>query len=79
MRKTESSNNNEMQFEAALARLEELVRRLEEGSTTLDESLSTFEEGIGLVRLCTERLRDAEQRVKVLVETESGYNEQDMA
>ena len=74
-----SNKNNEMQFEVALARLEELVRGLEDGSATLDESLSAFEEGIGLVRLCTERLRDAEQRVKVLVEKESGYDEQDMA
>ena len=79
MSKTEQSKNDNMQFEAALARLEELVRALEDGSATLDESLSAFEEGIGLVRLCTERLRDAEQRVKVLVEKESGYDEQDMA
>ena len=77
MNKTDRSENQEMQFEAALARLEELVRGLEEGSATLDESLSAFEEGIGLVRLCTERLRDAEQRVKVLIENESGFEEQD--
>ncbi|MBO7171021.1 MAG: exodeoxyribonuclease VII small subunit [Clostridia bacterium] len=77
MSKTDRSENQEMQFEAALARLEELVRGLEEGSATLDESLSAFEEGIGLVRLCTERLRDAEQRVKVLIENESGFEEQD--
>ena len=72
---------NELQnieFEAALARLEELVKTLEEGGTTLDASLAAFEEGIGLVRLCTEKLSAAEQRVKVLIETESGYQEQDM-
>ena len=69
---------NEMNFEAALARLEALVRDLEEGRTTLDESLAAFEEGISLVRFCTGRLNEAEQKVKLLIETESGYREQDM-
>ena len=77
MSKTDRSENKEMQFEAALARLEELVRGLEDGDASLDESLAAFEEGIALVRLCTERLQDAEQRVKVLIEKESGFEEQD--
>ena len=57
-----------MTFEAALARLEEIVRALEEGSADLDGALSTFEEGVRLVRLCTERLDGAEQRVRMLME-----------
>lgn len=75
---TDKKETKNIEFEAALARLEELVRKLEEGGATLDESLAAFEEGIGLVRLCTEKLNAAEQKVKVLIETESGYEEQDM-
>ena len=37
-------------FEAAIARLEEIVRALESGSAPLDESLALFEEGVGLVK-----------------------------
>ncbi len=72
------TENKNIEFETALARLEELVRQLEEGGASLDESLSAFEEGIGLVRVCTEKLNAAEQKIKVLIETESGYAEQDM-
>lgn len=64
-------------FEAALARLEEIVRALESGAAPLDESLSMFEEGVSLVKVCTERLDSAEQKIRVLVKNKDGvYDEQ---
>ncbi len=62
----------EMSFEAALARLEAIVRMLESGNAALDESLSVFEEGIALVKMCNEKLEAAEQRIKILTKTEDG-------
>ena len=59
-------------FEQALARLESLVKALEAGEGDLDASLSAFEEGISLVRICTEKLDAAEQRVKLLLSDEEG-------
>ena len=59
-------DNNEMTFEAAIARLEEIVRMLEGGSAPLDKSLAMFEEGVALVKLCNARLDSAEQKVKIL-------------
>ena len=61
-----------MTFEAAMARLEEIVRLLESGNAPLDVSLSLYEEGVALVRLCNTRLDNAEQRVKILSFTETG-------
>lgn len=55
-----------MKFEAALARLEEIVTALEKGSADLDESLSLYEEGIRLIKFCNERLDTAEQRVMLV-------------
>ena len=54
---------NEMSFEKALLRLEEITKMLENGSATLDESLKLFEEGVALVRLCNSRLDNAKLRV----------------
>jgi exodeoxyribonuclease VII small subunit len=62
---------NEMTFEAAMARLEAIVHALEDGEATLDASLGLFEEGIGLVKLCNSRLERAEQKVKMLVADEN--------
>ncbi|MGQ9497872.1 MAG: exodeoxyribonuclease VII small subunit [Desulfotomaculales bacterium] len=53
-------------FEAALERLNLLVRELEEGELPLERAMSLFAEGVQLVRHCRQLLLEAEQRVKVL-------------
>ena len=61
-----------MTFEAAMERLEEITRILESGAEGLDESLKLYEEGVSLIRLCTQKLENAEQSVKVLQMREDG-------
>lgn len=61
-----------MTFEAAMERLEEIARLLESGSKGLDESLKLYEEGVSLIRLCTQKLENAEQSVKILQMSEEG-------
>lgn len=56
-------NENNLNFEAALVRLEEITRVLESGSVSLDDSLKLFEEGVGLVRFCNEKLENAKLKV----------------
>ncbi len=53
-------------FEEALKRLEEIVRSMESSEVPLDKSLAMFEEGVSLVKICTEALDKAEQKVKIL-------------
>jgi exodeoxyribonuclease VII small subunit len=62
----------EKKFEAALERLEEIVKELEAGDLPLEQSLKLFEEGIKLSRLCNKRLEDAERRVEVLLKDNAG-------
>lgn len=59
-------------FEEALSELEGLVQRLEKGELPLEESLAAFERGMALVRQLGERLTQVEQRVEVLLKSESG-------
>ena len=61
-----------MTFEAAMARLEEIVRLLESGNAPLDVSLGLFEEGVALVKLCNSKLDTAEQKVKILTDAGNG-------
>ncbi len=65
-------------FEQALDSLETLVGHLERGDLSLEDSLLTFEEGVKLVRLCSERLRTAELRIRQLEETPRGPEERDV-
>lgn len=64
--------DNNITFEQALARLEEIVRMLESGSAPLDKSLEYFEEGVKLVKMCNVQLDNVEQRIKILSKNDSG-------
>ena len=69
--------SNEMNFENAIARLEQIVRSLENGSAPLDDALLLFEEGVRLVKLCNDKLTTAESRIKLLTQTPNGMEETD--
>lgn len=74
------SEQPELNFEEAMARLEQIVRALEGGNVPLDESLTLYEEGVKLVKLCSTRLENAEKRIKILVDGGNGtLVEQDFA
>ncbi len=62
----------EKKFEAALARLEEIVQELEKGDLPLEQSLKLFEEGIKLSRICNSRLEEAERKVEILLKDKAG-------
>jgi len=58
---------NELKFEEALKRLEEIVEKLEGGELGLEEALKIFEEGIKLIRFCEKKLEEVEKRIDILV------------
>jgi exodeoxyribonuclease VII small subunit len=55
-------------FEQALGELEAVVERLEHGELPLEEALRQFERGIELARSCETSLRQAEQKVEILLQ-----------
>jgi exodeoxyribonuclease VII small subunit len=61
---TADTDVSQLTFEAALARLEEIVRTLEKGEAPLDQSIALYQEGGRLKRHCEERLRDAQARIE---------------
>jgi exodeoxyribonuclease VII small subunit len=69
----------EISFEAALKRLEEIVGLLEKGNTDLDNSLKLFEEGVELVKFCDLKLKDVETKTSKILDngTLKGFKEED--
>lgn len=65
-------NPEELSFEAAMARLEAIVKAMEGDNLPLDESLSLYEEGVALTRRLNRELGDAEQKVMILQRTPDG-------
>jgi exodeoxyribonuclease VII small subunit len=59
-------SSSELSFEAALARLEEIVRMLERGEAPLDQSIELYQEGDKLKRHCEARLKAAQARIELI-------------
>lgn len=61
-----SSGNSPEKFEELLARLEQIVSDMEGEELPLEKLLASYEEGMRLVKVCGDRLTDAEQKVEIL-------------
>ena len=55
---------SELSFEAALKRLEEIVRKLESGEASLDEAIDLYSEGDRLKQQCEARLQAAQAKIE---------------
>jgi len=65
-RKTKADKN--VDFEKAMQELEILIDKMESGELNLEDSLSYFEQGVKLTRQCQLSLREAEQKVAILLD-----------
>ena len=56
-------------------RLSRIVTLLETGDQPLEETLALFEEGTQLTAFCYGKLKDAQQKIKILTIPEENENE----
>ena len=59
-------------LEKSLSDLEAIVEELESGDLPLDKAMKKFEDGIKLTRGCQTALKDAEQKVEILLKSAGG-------
>ncbi|MBD8929375.1 MAG: exodeoxyribonuclease VII small subunit [Clostridiales bacterium] len=55
--------NEELTYEKAMIRLEEIVSLLEKNDVSLDDSIKLFEEGTRLTAFCSEKLKNAKAKI----------------
>ena len=63
---------NDMSFEKAFERLEQILENMNAGKTPLEESLKLFEEAEKIIRTCTGKLNSAEQKIEMLIKSRGG-------
>jgi exodeoxyribonuclease VII small subunit len=56
-----------LSFEAAYARLEEILEKMNSGKVALEEALKLYEEADRLIAWSSKRLTEAEAKIEVLV------------
>ncbi len=67
---------NNISFEKAMLRIEEIAALLESGKSDLDESLSLFEEATELCAFCNKKLDEAQKKVEKFSIVKLGGEEQ---
>lgn len=65
----------DLTFEQAMQRLEEIVSLLEDGKAPLNESMALFEEGTKLSAYLSQLLDTAEQKVTMITVRDGAENE----
>lgn len=63
---------NQITFEQAMKRLEEIAATLETGDIPLEDSIKIYEEGIQLIEFCEKKLGEAEKKIQKLNRTPGG-------
>ena len=57
-----------MTFEKGLSELQRLVQELERNDISLEQSVENFEKGIKVAKYCERKLKDAENKVKAILD-----------
>ncbi|MHA6483802.1 exodeoxyribonuclease VII small subunit [Paenibacillus sp. strain BS8-2] len=74
-----NSLGEELSFEQAMDRLEDIVTRLESGDVPLETAIELFQEGMKLSQLCGGKLEQVEQKIELLLESEQGLQKKPFA
>ena len=75
MRRSTMAAKKPLDLEKSLAALEEIVEELESGDLPLEKAMKKFEDGIKLTRNCQAALKEAEQKVEILLKSAGGDEE----
>lgn len=65
-------SEQEINFEKAFARLENILEKMNSGTVPLDDSLKLYEEADCLIKACAHKLNSAEQKIETLIKNRSG-------
>src|SRR2546423_9339409 len=66
---------SELNFEGTMDRLEKIVEQMESGKLPLEDLIVRYEEGMNLVKVCQERLANAEQKIEIIARKSAGKPE----
>lgn len=69
--KQEDTQQNDIPFEKAFTRLEEILEKLNSSQASLEESLILYDEADKLIASCSKKLYVAERKIETLIKNRS--------
>ncbi|WP_088104730.1 exodeoxyribonuclease VII small subunit [Halalkalibacter urbisdiaboli] len=70
-----SERKEELTFEEAMEKLEEVVEQLEKGDVALEKAISMFQEGMALSKQCHEKLVKVEKQMDQILHADGEIEE----
>lgn len=70
-----ATEKKEASFEENLEKLENIVKKLESGEVPLDDAIKEFTEAMNLAKTCDEKLKNAEEAITKLVNSDGSLEE----
>ena len=67
-----NENYENLSFEEAMSKLEEISGKLEAGDIALEDSINLFTDGMKLSEICSKKLENAERKISMLVKDDEG-------
>ncbi|TXL67935.1 exodeoxyribonuclease VII small subunit [Cerasibacillus terrae] len=71
-------STEKISFEAAMEKLEEIVKKLEEGDVPLEKALTYYQEGMKLSKLCNDKLTHVQKQMVQIMNEEGEMTSFDM-
>ena len=68
-----AGKENEVSFEEAMDKLEQIVSKLENGDVPLEKAIELFQEGMALSHLCGQKLEQVERKIETLLEENGNF------
>lgn len=60
------TKKQELNFEAAIKQLESIIIKMENDEIDLEIAMEQYKKGVELIKFCQDKLRDVEQKIKIL-------------
>ncbi|SFE31189.1 exodeoxyribonuclease VII small subunit [Alteribacillus iranensis] len=64
----EEEKTNEVSFEEAMEKLEQIVEKLEEGEVPLEKAITMYQEGMSLSQVCHDKLQKVEKQMDQIMD-----------
>ena len=75
----ELEKDNDLSFEDALSRLEEIIHRMESGDSPLESLVKNYQSGVKLLKICRSKIELAEMKIKEVTEQDGKLTTKDFS
>jgi exodeoxyribonuclease VII small subunit len=76
VKEAEKIDTENLDFETALEKLQQIVEDLEKGGLSLDKTLAEFSQGMKLLKFCHQKLDKAEKKIELMLEEDNEFTEE---